>query len=214
MSEFIKNYSAPYTFNSVNYPDPLTINSGTVYINGNLIVSGSTTEIEANILEVFDNKIIVNYIPSTVPPTPPTLDAFFINNRGTEPDVAIKWNETLDVWQLTNDGVTYGNIAVQSFVPFITAVVEDTSPQLGNNLDVNGFTITGNVVINPTTDLYVETPMKLKAYSGSITVDPGYTTISSGTPDSGDTGVYVSNGVVTDEELITASKALVYALIL
>ena len=34
----------------------------------------------------------------------------FIVERGTDPDVEIRWNDIGDTWQFTNDGTTYFDI--------------------------------------------------------------------------------------------------------
>ena len=44
----------------------------------------------------------------------PTDDVSFTVNRGTSPDVEIRWNETGDSWQFTNDGTTYYDIPTGS----------------------------------------------------------------------------------------------------
>lgn len=213
-SEIIKKYSAPYTFESVTYPDSaFTINTSNVVINGNLVVVGTATEVDVAVLDVHNNKITLN--AGLLQTEPPTLDASLVVNRGNEANVSLLWNEATNSWQLTNDGVVWSDIVVQTGVTgYISAVVEDLTPQLGGNLDVNGSTITGNVVIDATNEMFVETPMQLKNFTGTPAPTTGYTTITSGTPESGDAGVYVTNATVTQAELITASKALVYALIL
>ena len=40
----------------------------------------------------------------------PTDNVFFRVERGTSPDVEIRWNEIGDAWQFTNDGTTYYDI--------------------------------------------------------------------------------------------------------
>jgi hypothetical protein len=40
----------------------------------------------------------------------PTQDVFFTVKRGSSPDVALRWNETGDTWQFTNDGTNYIDI--------------------------------------------------------------------------------------------------------
>lgn len=40
----------------------------------------------------------------------PSSNASLIVNRGTSSDVAIRWNETTDAWEYTNDGTTYNSI--------------------------------------------------------------------------------------------------------
>lgn len=40
----------------------------------------------------------------------PSRNAAVTVNRGTSPNVAIRWNETADTWQITTDGSAFGNI--------------------------------------------------------------------------------------------------------
>jgi hypothetical protein len=42
--------------------------------------------------------------------TSPTLDAYIEIERGTSPNVSIRWNETSAQWEFTNDGSTYQGI--------------------------------------------------------------------------------------------------------
>jgi hypothetical protein len=41
----------------------------------------------------------------------PNADAKFSVTRGSSPEVSIRWNESTDTWELTNDGVTFSAIA-------------------------------------------------------------------------------------------------------
>jgi len=69
-----------------------------VYINGNLVVTGSRTDINVTELLVSDNEIILN---KDVVGTP-ALDAFLSVERGTSHDAQLKWNESTDKWELWN----------------------------------------------------------------------------------------------------------------
>jgi hypothetical protein len=64
----------------------------------------------------------------------PSLNASFKAERGTSADVDIRWNETTDKWEFTNDGTTYEEIgAPGSFDPgaqVITKYVARTAPDL------------------------------------------------------------------------------------
>ena len=40
----------------------------------------------------------------------PTDNVLFTVERGTSPNVSLRWNETTDVWEFTNDGTTYQGI--------------------------------------------------------------------------------------------------------
>jgi hypothetical protein len=51
----------------------------------------------------------------------PVSDVWLQVLRGTEPTVAIRWNETINMWELTNDGVIYNPIAsvTGTFAPVV-----------------------------------------------------------------------------------------------
>lgn len=73
----------------------------------------------------------------------PTEDGGMIVKRGNELDAIVRWNESLNQWELTNDGVTFGKIL--------------TTTELTTTLDdryVNAHsddTITGKITFNPST---------------------------------------------------------------
>ena len=81
-----------------------------VTVSGNLTVSGTTTYINTTNLNVGDNIVSLNADVTNV--TAPSENAGISVNRGSSANVAILWDESIDKWTLTNDGVTYANIAV------------------------------------------------------------------------------------------------------
>lgn len=94
---------------------------GTVTINGNLAVSGTTTTLDTQQLIVTDNIITLNAGATTA-----SLDAGIEVNRGSGNAIpALKWNETADRWQFSNDGTNYYNLPLPSQYAAgdITAVV-------------------------------------------------------------------------------------------
>ena len=103
-----------------------TLSASTLAITGDLTVSGTTTSINSTVLDVNDNKITLNSDYTA----DPTQDAGIVINRGTATDVELRWNETTDKWQFTNDGTTYNDLGTSD-------IVNDTTPQLGGTLDVN-----------------------------------------------------------------------------
>jgi len=64
----------------------------------------------------------------------PNSDASFAVKRGNAPEVAIRWNESIDQWEFTNDGVTYSQFAATSgtYAPLVhyhvAADVTDFNP--------------------------------------------------------------------------------------
>lgn len=85
--------------------------SADLFINGALVVSGTTTTTNTVTLDVENNKITLN---STEVGTP-SLNASLEVERGTDVNTSIRWNETTDQWELTNDGVTFNKISTSTY---------------------------------------------------------------------------------------------------
>ncbi len=80
-----------------------TLSASNLAITGDLTVSGTTTSINSTVLDVNDNKITLNKDWTASP----TQDAGIVINRGSADDVELRFNETSDKWEFTNDGSTY-----------------------------------------------------------------------------------------------------------
>lgn len=179
----VKRISGNYTIQSVNTTDKINLNTSTVTINGNLIVMGNTTQIDTTTLGVSDNFIILN--ANLFSNTAPTLNAGITVNRGSSANVALRWNETVHMWQITNDGSTYANI-VTTATTGIANLYADNSPTLSANLNLNN-----QRIFNPT---------------GSVQL---YLT----TAGSGGSGVYITNTQTSNAELATKAKAVAYSIV-
>ena len=84
--------------------------AGDLNISGNLTVSGDTVQLNVATLNVEDNQILLNSnVDGT---TQASLNALITVNRGADNDVEMRWNETSNRWEITNDGVNYYNIPV------------------------------------------------------------------------------------------------------
>ena len=101
---------------------------GNVTITGDLTVNGTTTSVNSNTVNIGDNIIVLNSDETGTP----SQNAGIEIERGTSTNVSLRFNETTDKWQFTNDGTTYADIGDGG------DVVDDTTPQLGGDLDVNG----------------------------------------------------------------------------
>ena len=82
--------------------------SNNVTISGNLIVSGTTTYVNTAILNVADNIITLNADLPAI--SAPTENVGIEVNRGTGANVTFRWNETSDIWDLTEDGSNFYQI--------------------------------------------------------------------------------------------------------
>ncbi len=80
--------------------------AGGLIIGGNLTVNGTTTTISSNTLAVGDNIIVLN---NDVTGTP-SQNAGMEIERGSATNVGVRWNESSDRWEFTNDGTTYYNL--------------------------------------------------------------------------------------------------------
>lgn len=101
------------------------VNSDTVQnltVSGNLTVNGNTTTISTTELLIEDNLIVLN----TGSAATPSFNAGIEVERGDFTNVQIRWNESTDKWQFTNDGVTYkdlgsGGVTVSDTIPSLPA---------------------------------------------------------------------------------------------
>ena len=104
--------------------------TGNVVIGGNLTVNGDTTTLNTETLSVEDNTVVLNSNATGSP----TLNAGIEVERGDSANVSVRWNESSDSWELTEDGSTYKNIAVGQDVETSSSVTfaNVTSPLTGN----------------------------------------------------------------------------------
>lgn len=188
---------------------------GNVFINGNLFIIGSINNVESTNTFFYDNFITLNANVNTAP----ILNAGIEVRRGTEPTVSLRWNESVDRWQVTSDGSYFSNLMVR--------IEDDTDAHLGSNLYT-----TGSYFSNTNWDIrsiYPHNIVLAPGWNGSTAnagiqlrhVDSGnFPTVSNSTvffarvPDAGETGLYVVAENTRSEELITKRKSLIYSLVL
>ena len=124
-----------------------TVNANNISITGNLTISGTTTYINSTNLNIGDNIITLNADVTNV--TAPTENAGVEVNRGSGANVALRWNETLDVWQLTIDGTNYSTVATNNDVTtaYSNAILYAASNSYVNTtfLKLSGGTMSGAV---------------------------------------------------------------------
>ena len=80
-----------------------TATTNNLVVSGNLTVSGTTTSINTETLTVDDNIIVLNNNATGAPSENAGVEV----ERGSSTNVSIRWNESTDKWQFTNDGSTY-----------------------------------------------------------------------------------------------------------
>jgi len=215
----VKNLSSEYLIKGAGaVPANVIIGEDTrtdasLVVNGNLTVLGTQTTINSVNTDIADN--IITLVAGLEANVAPSLNAGIEVNRGLQPNAAIRWNETLDKWEITDSSGVYQTIIYGNSTNF--DLVNDLTPQLGGDLDVNGHTITStaDITLAATDNTKIESNLQLRENSPYVNVvaTPGEITLSGGQPDAGDTGIYVTNSAVSNEELITKSKAVIYSII-
>ena len=174
-----------------------TLDTTDVYLTGNLHVLGVYDTTNVTNTNVEDKDIALNVGESGAGVGGGSGTSGIIVDRGSLANVALRWNETIDVWQVTTDGSTYANILTGTGSG-LTAVVQDTGPRLGGNLITNGFNVQLQSLLtaNPPT-----------AISGN-------TVLYADTVGSAGSGLFVVNSGTASDELVTKSKAIVFSIIL
>ena len=94
---------------TLDLQDDVTI-ANDLTVTGDLVVSGTTTTVNTETINLADNIITLNsnYTGST-----PSEHGGIEIERGTLANSVLRWNETSDRWEFTNDGgTTYYNIPI------------------------------------------------------------------------------------------------------
>jgi hypothetical protein len=162
----ITAYTTISANNTISSNENLTANGDIVSENGNVLALNGNIQVYG-VSGVDGGKITLNAGQTGTPVNDATNWSFIKIERGLSPDVEIRWNETSDLWQFTNDGTNYNAFGSGN----LNNVVEDTTPQLGGDLDLNSSDITGTGNISITGD---------GALSGRVLV--GKTSTSFSTP--------------------------------
>jgi len=188
-----------------------------VVITGNLTVTGTSTEIVSTDTAITDRVITLNDGETGAGVTGVTSGIEI--DRGSSTNARLVYDESSDTWKLDNGSGSLVAIATSASGNVgLYNVVEDTTPELGGALDVNGQSIVsssnGNIVLAPngTGELQVDgTAVRLQNESAP-SAETGYNKLYAATPSSGGSGLFVTNDTVSDE-LVSKSKAIVYGII-
>lgn len=175
-----------------------TLDTTDVYVTGNLHVAGVYDTTTVTNTNVQDKDMTLNVgetgwgVGGNASPSTSGIQV----DRGLQANVGIRWNESGDVWELTVDGSTYNTILTAGGGSGLTAVIDDTTPQLGGNLETLGQTIKLNYSIDVPTGFI------------SNTVE-----IHSSLAGAGGSGIFVTNDSQIGQELVTLNKAIVTSII-
>lgn len=187
---------------------------GTVQINGNLIVIGNASRIQTQETTFIDNFITLSSNVTTVP----ILDSGIEVNRGTKPKVSIRYKESLEMWQLTNDGITFANIYGKE--PVLSRVGDDKTPQIGGNLNMKSFSVISdtntNIVFRPgNTSTGATGTLQIQQVTPVNTIVhlPNFVQLFANTTGAGGTGLYTVAPDNSHQELVSRKKAMILSII-
>jgi hypothetical protein len=127
-----------------------------VTVSGNLNVLGTTTSSNVSTLNVTNNEIVINENQASG-----GLNAVIRNDRGSDADVDIRWDEVADKWKFTNDGSTYYSL------PTAVSDLTNDSGYLTSPGPLNG--LSDVVISSPTTN-------EVLRYNGSQWVNASVST--------------------------------------
>ena len=191
--------------------------AGDTTVGGNLTITGTTTTISATNTEIKDRVIVLNDGESGAGVTG-RYSGLEID-RGSSDNALIVFDENDDTFKVSTDnGSTFDSI-LTGVGAGLTAVLQDTSPQLGGDLDLNSFNIVSaqsnediQLVPNGTGRVTIASALKLNDLASAPASATGATLLYADTAAGGGTGVYFVDGSTSDE-LVCKSKAIVYGLI-
>ena len=213
-----KRINGNYELTTLGASDTVTLTTSLVTITGNLTVSGTQTTVNSTDTDIQDRVIVLNKGESGAGVTGGTSGIEV--DRGSSTNSRIVFDESTDKWSIDNGSGSLTAIATSAGGTGLENVVEDTTPQLGGDLDVNSQSIisasNGNIVIAPngTGILHVDgSAVRLQNEGSDPTGQSGYTTVYAKAAGSGGTGLYAVSGTTTADELVSKSKAIVYGII-
>jgi len=156
--------------------------SGNLIVSGNLTVSGTTTTVNTETINLADNIITLN---SNYTGSSPSENGGIEVERGTADDnVALRWNETSDTWELTKNGTDYYEIQTVGESTYATTI--------GDNSNTS-FTVTHNLGTKDVIVQLYDLSSNDTVYADVVRTSTSVVTVSFGTaPATNDIRVLVS----------------------
>lgn len=204
----VKSLNSNYTI--TNKATPLAnviVATHTMFVDGNLLVGGNTTQVTKTELSISDNTITVNKGEAGAGVSLGT--AGIEVDRGSSANVSVLWNEVYGKWSLTNDGTTFANISTSTGAGSVS-IIGDLVPQLGGDLDV----LTRSIFSSTTDYVKFADNVAINITSVVPSALASNVVISAQTPDLGQSGLFVTTTTYSNQELITKRKAVWYSLIM
>jgi len=230
MSLTVKRITGDYEIQTVNLDgsteNQVIFTTDQVLIRGDLQVTGdyNTTTVTESNLSLKDRFILLNEGETGSGVSAGTYSGIEVD-RGSLDKSVFYFNETTDKWvigtvnTLTGTVTEIGNVLTTGVGGGLTEVLDDTTPQLGGDLDVNSRSIVstsnGDIVLAPNgsgTVVIEDSELALKLQASDPSTKSGYNLLYHKTEDSGGTGLYFKTSSTSDE-LVSKTKAIVFSII-
>jgi len=215
----VKRIKGNLEFLSIDPTDEMLFRTKLLTIDGDLLVTGTRTEVESEDIYISDNILTLNAGETghriTIPPHVSGIEI----DRGTGFTASFRYIENVDDtpgipghWEATDNGTDFYHL-FREFELF-----QDKTPQLGADLDVNDFSISsadnGHVVIDPDGFglLKINSEISLEEQTNDAFLTVGYNKLYAKVPGSGGSGLFFKN-TESGDELVSKTQAIVFSLI-
>ena len=201
-----KRINGDYNITTLNSADNVNVTTNTLNVFGNLDVQGNVTYINSTEVDITDP-----FVTLAANNTGIYSNVGILTQKSASPNTyaSLRYNITAGAWQISNDNITFVNIASGN----------TTTPAGGANTNIQfndggtAFGGTANLTFDKTVN---KVTLQGHQVFGNIGAAPANVANSvavyNNVVGSGGTGLYVQSASVSDE-LVSKSKAIVFAII-
>jgi len=208
-----KRIDGDYYIETINTEDRVYINTNTMEVDGNLVVSGNITYINTEVLDVKDPFIVTNSSNTATYAS----NAGLLTHKTASTFAGIRYNTTDNKWEISTSTSETGETGTWNEIGTAEAGnVAGANTQVQFN-DEGSFGASANFTFTDTSQLNVAGNINLTAgLQLADSAAPGSvantTVLYGNVAGSGGTGVYFVDGSTADE-LVSKSKAIVFGII-
>ena len=208
-----KRIDGDYYIETINTEDRVYINTNTMEVDGNLVVSGNITYINTEVLDVKDPFIVTNSSNTATYAS----NAGLLTHKTASTFAGIRYNTTDNKWEISTSTSETGETGTWNEIGTAEAGnVAGANTQVQFNDEGSfgasaNFTFTDTSQLNVAGNINLTTGLQLadSAAPGSVA---NTTVLYGNVAGSGGTGVYFVDGSTADE-LVSKSKAIVFGII-
>lgn len=208
-----KRIDGDYYIETINTEDRVYINTNTMEVDGNLVVSGNITYINTEILDVKDPFIVTNSSNTSTYAS----NAGLLTHKTASTFAGIRYNTTDNKWEISTSTSSTGETGTWDEIGTAAAgsvAGANTQVQFNNEGSFGAsanFTFTDTSQLNVAGNINLTAGLQLADSSAPGSV-ANTTVLYGNVAGSGGTGVYFVDGS-TEDELVSKSKAIVFGII-